>query len=159
MVLGKGGGFFCAALMRFERLSRWKGSVGVLSSVSALRAESADFLGSFSSLMLFCNCWSLPGVNISSTSVRKIFPLKTSTMFVVTSVKVHLEGVLAGVGAVLWRARPRRFLFPCFFFLTTDIDRDAWILTVEPEDLGLFFRMLRDSGELRGRDVSVSYHP
>jgi hypothetical protein len=73
--------------------------------------------------MLSCNCCSLPGVSISSTSVRKIFPLKTSTTFVVTSVRVHLDRVLADGGGTTRSARPRRFCFAGFFFdLVIDID-------------------------------------
>lgn len=100
-VRGRSGRFpslSCAAVIREDRLSKWNGSVGVLSSVSTLRADSADILRSFSILSSCLNRCSLSGVNISSTSVLKIFPLNMSTTFEVTSVKVHRAGVLAGGG-------------------------------------------------------------
>lgn len=107
--------------------------------------------------MLSCSCCSLPGVNISSTSVRNIFPMP-STMFVVTSVIVHLDGALSDCGGALPSARPRRFRFACFFFLATDMDCGAWILRGSTDDLGFFFKMLRTE-VLRVTGTSSSYQP
>lgn len=147
--------------MRFERLSRWNGSVGVLSSVSILRVESADILRSFSSLMFSCSCCSLPGVNISSTSVRNIFPLNTSTIFVVTSFKVHLAGVSSGGSGLILGILPSRLFFAGFFCFPTDIAlgtgvfrRGGWT-----DDLGFILSTPRCCGECCGTGASVSYHP
>ena len=107
--------------------------------------------------MLSCSCCSLPGVNISSTSVRKIFPLNTSTTFVVISFRVHLDGELATGGGTLRSALPKRFRFAGFFFLATDIDRNACALSGVTDGLGFFLRIPRVSEALRAAGTSSSY--
>lgn len=153
--LGKGGGFFFAASRRLERLSRWNGSVGVSSSVSAPRTESVEMRCSWESRMLSCSCSSLSGVNISSTSVWKIFPLNTSTTFAVTSFSFHLGGVFSAGLGVLRSARPRRFPFAGFFLFAMDVDRTACT-----DDLGFFLKIPRVKDVLRATGgVSSSYQP
>lgn len=106
--------------------------------------------------MLSCSCCSLPGVNISSTSVRKIFPLSTSTTFAVISFRVHLDAELATGGGTLRSALTKRFRFAGFFFLATDIDRNACVLRGVTDGLGFFLGIPRISEALRATGTSSS---
>lgn len=122
---GKGAGLnlvneFAASILK-DKDSRWKGSVGVSEPVvSMLSPESVEFLRWVSSFMSFRICWRRPGVNISSTSVRNILPLKTSTTFVVTSVRFHRGGVDVrelGRGGGVFLPRSALPNTPLLFFL------------------------------------------
>jgi hypothetical protein len=64
---------------------------------------------------------SLPGVNISSTSVRNIFPLNTSTMFVVTSLESISTAYLQAVGEIAT-------LYPADFF--SEASSSSWQQTL-----------------------------
>ena len=97
----------------------------MLPPVSKQLTDSMEIFLAFSAFSFFI-CWIRSGVNISSTSVLNNLPLKTSAMFVVTSVSVHLAGVLAGgVGGTFEVVLPKMFEF--FFiglFLPFDTDTD-----------------------------------
>jgi hypothetical protein len=106
--------------------------------------------------MSFLICCILSGVNISSTSVRKTFPLNTSTTLLVTSVNVHLEGVFVGGGGTMGGALPNKlvlFLMD-FFGLVIDMDLDIG-------DRGPFLNTPRatEKDRLWDMEFSSSYHP
>ena len=88
-----------------------------------------DIFLAFSAFSFFI-CWIRSGVNISSTSVLNILPLKTSAIFAVTSVSVHLAGVLVGGaggdGGTFGVVLPKifEFFFVGLFFLPFDTDTD-----------------------------------
>ena len=122
-----------------------------------MQVDSTEALRSISSLMPFLICCILSGVNISSTSVRKIFPLNTSTTLLVTSVNVHLEVVFVGGGGTVGGALPNKLvlLLTGFFFgLVIDMDLDIG-------DRGPFLNTPRATvkDRSRGMESSSSYHP
>ena len=103
-----------------------------------------DFLRSFSKSPGLVICCSCSGVSISSTSVLNLFPLKTSATFDVTSVRVHLVGVLEGGGGVrerVWLSIIAFLLANLFLFpLKTEELFDIGDSIGEIGDFGCFFR-------------------
>jgi hypothetical protein len=100
------------------------------------------------------SCWILPGVNISSTSVRNILPLNRPAMLVVASVNVHLAGVSLDDGGTLGFDLPNRVAFlllkRLFFPLDTDMARVTGVLSGEITGLGCLLDTARATEEDRG---------